>query len=311
MKQAFALASLLLVLTLSAPPAGAWGRDGHVIVARIAELNLTEPARARIAELLDVDGAQAPTSIADDAIANWADLVKKLNATAPWHYIDIPIRLDPDKRLSPQQLADLLEKEDAIVYRIEDLRALFADARANDKERLRALKYLVHFVADVHQPLHCANYNDDRGGNDRKLNYFRPLKPFEANLHFFWDDLILQQALGIEHTPAQVLDYAAKLNAAITDEQRHDWLQRRTATQWALESNALADAEAYDIVPASKDTKLDITEAYVKSKVPVMNTQLQKAGLRLADLLNTALSQDPDARHRAPAIGVPASAPTR
>jgi hypothetical protein len=129
----------------------AWGDEGHVIVAKIAELNLTKEARAGIRDLLGV------TPISDKKIATFADFVRhnphypQFSKTAPWHFIDIPLdaeKYDPD--------ADYCKDGQCVVAQVERLKAVLADKTKPDKDRRQAVIFLVHLVGDLHQPLHCA-----------------------------------------------------------------------------------------------------------------------------------------------------------
>jgi len=149
---------------------------------------------------------------------------------------------------------------------------VLSDHRRPDAERTQALKYLVHFVADVHQPLH-AGYGDDRGGNDYQL-YFQG---DATNLHSIWDARIL----GLRHLSAS--DYAvslARLPALASDPTRRS---DRPAVEWAQESCRIVAAP--DFYPPKG--KLDAR--YLQREQAIAERRLREAGARLADMINYAL----------------------
>lgn len=190
------LASLLSVMTsaLIIGPALAWGPVGHAIIAEIAEARLTPAAAQAVAQLLSQDGAQHL-----DQIASWADAIRPSHPeTGPWHFVDIP--------LSAQgyNAARDCPGGNCVVEQIQRWGAVLGDATVAPAERLIALKYVVHFVGDIHQPLHCeTNFasrpppNGDRGGNDVHLTYFGR----STNLHAVWDGGIIEEALHIRLEP--------------------------------------------------------------------------------------------------------------
>ncbi|HET9930468.1 MAG TPA: S1/P1 nuclease, partial [Polyangiaceae bacterium] len=147
-----------LVLTTLSSRARAWGPIGHETVAHLAERNLTSKARARVAELL---GPRASLA----SIATWADDVRKARPeTKNWHFIDI----ENDARTRRPDVARFCPEHDCVVDQIDMARQRLVDEKLTLGERSEALKFLVHFVGDLHQPLHCAD-DDDRGGNEKLL----------------------------------------------------------------------------------------------------------------------------------------------
>jgi hypothetical protein len=165
---------LLAVLALSSQ-AWAWGSQGHQVVAAMAWELLQPATRAEVTRLLALEPGETMESL-----STWADEHRN-PATGPWHYVNFPrgnCQYDA-KRDCPYG--------HCVVAAIERARAVWA-SNADDKVRLKALKYLVHFVADVHQPLH-AGYRDDRGGNQFQLRAFMR----GSNLHAVWDSGLLHQ----------------------------------------------------------------------------------------------------------------------
>jgi hypothetical protein len=272
----------VLVVVLSYPSnAWGWGKEGHQIVGYIAELHLSESAQAAINQLLGENAR-----ISDESVSSWADYVRnQVQATGPWHYVNIPIK--PGNYDAQRDC----KNSDCVVQRIETFRDVLANKSLRLTERQQALKFLVHLVADLHQPLHCAervdrNGRPDRGGNDCKV-YFLD-EPAETNLHRIWDTNLIQRNVG----PMTLAKYAAQLNDKITPQQKAAW-SGRIAQAWANESNRIAADHVYAGVPADGTTRLDL--GYVSRNQRIVDQQLSKAGIRLAKILNEVLGNMPPA----------------
>jgi hypothetical protein len=253
----------------------AWGGDGHQLVCMIAEYHLTPVAKANVHDLLGKD-----INISDFGIANWADEVRRDRPeTGPWHYVDIPTDAKAfDKKRDGQDGNNVIDK-------ITDFQAVLKDPKASRTNRVEALKFLVHFVGDLHQPLHCAERNKDRGGNDYQVYFLK--REFPINLHSVWDGAIL---LTRRDTMLDT-DYAKKLNIAITPQQIKDW-SKGTPTDWANESHDVAVNSAYkDLPPVGPYPKLD--QKYVDTNGPIVDQQLERAGIRLANILNDIFTAMP------------------
>jgi hypothetical protein len=255
------------------PSAWAWGKEGHQIVGFIAEMNLMPAAKAAIASLLGED-----RRISDESISNWADYARnQVHATGAWHYVDIPI--ESGKYDAKRDCAS----SDCVVARVERFRAILADQSLRASDRQEALKFLVHLVGDMHQPLHCAERRDhlgrpDRGGNECRVRFLD--EPSETNLHKVWDTSLLVRSIG----ERSLSDYAASLNARITIGQRTAWRQGDART-WANQSNRVAANHVYAGVAAEGPaTQLDAS--YVTKNQRVVDEQLSRAGIRLARILN-------------------------
>ena len=124
----------------------AWGGDGHQIVCLIAEAHLTPAAKTAIHDLLGKD-----VNISDAEIASWADQTRRDRPeTGPWHYVDIPTEAPGFDEVRDGQHGN------NVVDKIGDFKAVLKDPKATSQARAEALKFLVHFVGDLHQPLHCA-----------------------------------------------------------------------------------------------------------------------------------------------------------
>jgi len=255
---------LIPVLLLLLPgPAQAWGPQGHEIVALIAMAELSPPAQAQVARLLG-----GPAMMVHDS--NWADEIRdQRRNTGRWHYVDIPLQAPgyDARRDCPGQ--------DCVVAQIEnDLRVL-SNPRLSDPVRADALRFLIHFVADVHQPLYAEDH-DDRGGNQVRVMMGR----YRASLHRVWDSEVVD-ALGS--------DAGTEANAiarSITPGQRKSWASGAPA-QWANEAHAIARDQIYPPLAGQREVRLPRDYAY--RQAPVTRMLLAKAGVRLAFLLNTVL----------------------
>ena len=262
-------------------PARAWGVQAHQVVAGIAWQGLSPGAREEATRLLALEPGQTLVSI-----ATWAD-EHRGPATAPWHYLNFPrgpCRFDA-ARDCPEGLC--------VVAAIERQRAILA-SKAMDAERLQALKYLVHFVADIHQPLH-AGYQDDRGGNTVQLRFLMR----GSNLHALWDKGLIEQ-LGLDNE-ALIAAAHAQFAAQGTNQMQ---VQTQTLRPAQFQSQSTAPAPpgsglANAIAMAEESCRIvaqpgfypqgDPSPAYVAGMTPVLLQRLALAGQRLAALLNQAL----------------------
>jgi hypothetical protein len=255
----------VLILLWCSPAAFGWGQEGHSIVALIAAARLTPAAATQVKALL------GNATMSD--VASWADEIKRDRPeTSPWHYVDIPV-----------DAAAFDEKRDGndnnnVVDAIEYYEKYVGDQTKPLPYRVEALKFLVHFVGDIHQPLHCADRHGDRGGNGRLV--FLLDQPRALNLHSIWDGSIIQHEMGT----TSLTVFASALNARISQQQAQEWATG-TPLDWANESHALAVSVAYAGVPADGPPP-KLGEDYVKRGEETVNQQLEKAGVRLAGILN-------------------------
>jgi hypothetical protein len=160
---------LSVCLVAHVPAALAWGSDGHQIIAMLAEAQLSPAARKEINRLLALEPGSALPNI-----STWADEHRK-PATAPWHYVNFP---RGDCNYQPER--DCLDGKCVVASIDRQLEILRTSG--DDEKRLIALKYVVHFIGDIHQPLH-AGFGDDRGGSSYQLQAFM----HGSNLHAVWD----------------------------------------------------------------------------------------------------------------------------
>jgi len=254
----------LTVVLFSEHNASAWGQKGHRIVGAVAAKHLNETTKRSIQQLLQ------NKSLA--SVAVWADTIKKARPeTKPWHYVDIPN--SADSYSEARDCEDEHQELDCVVAKIDEFTPVLTDRSAAPEDRQEALKFLVHFVGDINQPLHAIK--DARGGNDIDVTFFGESKcgRFDCNLHGVWDDSM------IEHTGLTQAQYVSHLEKLITDE---GLTADGTTVDWANQSHKLAQA-------AWVTSGTDIGQTYYDAQIKVVDHQLAIAGLRLAKLLNDTL----------------------
>jgi hypothetical protein len=268
------LIAVLLLIILPSALLFAWGPKGHQIVGDIARAHLNEAARQNIVALLGNDDLAA--------VANWADDVKAdRRESYGWHFVDI--RQDSS---GFSQSRDCYQPNDKFAYtmtdhhncvvdRINMFRDVLANKNAPQQDRIEALKFLVHFVGDIHQPLHAID--EARGGNDIHVVEFGSAQcgTRPCNLHYEWDIGLL------EHNGKSESDYVAQLERLIATNH----LQSRaggSAEDWANESFTIAKQIMLKDGAAVDDT-------YYKANITVVDERLALGGLRLARLLNETL----------------------
>lgn len=259
----------LLVLAaalLSSSSAFGWGRDGHRIVALLAESGLTPQARAEVDMLLD--GETDPTLA---AVSTWADEIRDTpdgRRSSRWHWVNLS--KDPPCTYVPERDC---AGGNCVIGAIDSQLAILADRQRPPAERRDALKFVVHFVGDVHQPFH-AGFADDRGGNTTQLQFDRR----GWNLHALWDSAMVTQAGLSPAEYARQLQKGPSLPADATLDAPDQ------AAAWALEScRAIGDHSLY---PSGRF----VGRGYLEKHRPLVEQRLRQAGERLAEVLNDALA---------------------
>jgi hypothetical protein len=287
-----ALALAALALNFAQPrTAFAWGDEGHEIVALIAQSFLDSDVRRRVTSLLAADTSSLTThDIAGSA--TWADKYRDANIngsrqnTSQWHFVDIEIaapNLDqacfnhppiPQGRTASDGPAS-----DCVVDKIQEFAAELANPATDLEEQIAALKFVLHFVGDLHQPLHSSDDND-RGGNKKRVS----AAGFKAgNLHHFWDTEFVDQ-LGPD-----TKTIASELIGHISDDDLKQW-ETGDPSAWAQETFQVAKDDAYGQLPSPNARgSYRLTDEYITTATGDVSEQLSKAGVRLAFILNQAL----------------------
>ena len=287
-------AAVLLSCCLLWPfPAYSWWETGHRTVARIAAANLTPAARVRVAHILEVP--DNPKAVAD-ALAfasTWADETKNETHTGEWHYIDLTLQ---DSR---SDILKRCEDSNCVSARIRLFAAQLSGHKAEGRWSERdALRFLVHFVGDVHQPMHAIS-DADLGGNCELLN---PLVGKAKNLHALWDGQIVE---AMDASDRDLAESLGKHFSAL-EEARQKEFSGGEVDDWVWESHKLAQENIYGKLHIPVEPILfpkncgeapsEITNShpqidtlYIDIMKPVVRDQLLKAGLRLARTLNESL----------------------
>jgi hypothetical protein len=239
----------------------AWGPDGHKIVAKIAEDQLSPKAKAAVQKLLG--GSSLPD------VAIWADTIKGQTEwahTKSWHFVDIP---DETDYASIPHTADG-DVITAITQNVADLKS--ASASVEDKKN--ALMFLVHFVGDMHQPLHVGR-PDDRGGNSITIKFDNK----STNLHALWDSGLIKQK-GVDYeTYARELEKQKAFDTAPYDIAEFQF------SAVIAEDMALR-AQIYQFHAVS-DGPIVLDAGYLKRNVASLESRLLLGGNRLAGILNS------------------------
>lgn len=258
----------VLAIALVPPQAHAWGPKGHRLVASLATTELSAQAKADIALLLR---GEADPSLA--GVANWADDLRDHpdadkpdlgKQSSPWHYVNLA-----ENDNCAYHAATDCPNGDCVIEAIRRQRDLLADRHQPDAVRIRALKFLVHFVGDAHQPLH-AGYARDRGGNTFQLQ----INGKGSNLHRLWDSELMASA---DMNEPRYLRHLLHMDIPAEARRSSD------PAAWAEASCRIVLRNGfYPLRPK-------IEPAYFQQWRPTADAQLRIAGHRLAMLLNDAL----------------------
>lgn len=250
---------LYMLLVLYCAQAWGWGGDGHKIVARIAENHLTANAKKNINLLLDGDSLPS--------VSIWADFVKftpLYSYTTEWHFINLPDSFRPT--------ANTQYAEDNVVSAIIEMTKTVRDPLSSTGEKRRALKFLIHFVGDIHQPLHVGR-GEDRGGNEVEVTY----NGERMNLHELWDGELISEA------DLNYRQYAQKL------EIYYSFTKNFSSPIFpfvdVITENLNARKAIYDF-PAVNGGQIILDKQYLSKNIEFLNRSLYLGGMRLAALLN-------------------------
>ena len=282
MKRTISLfAAIVAILFSSFDFVLAWGGQGHRLVGLIAAERLTPAARKSVEWLLDGQ------TLAD--VSSWADtLTSDQVQTSYWHYLNIPPEAagyDRDRDCPKQPGVTSAGSRsdrwrDCVVDRIAYWEERLDDVKLDRADRATALKYIVHFIGDLHQPFHALGVG--RGGNDVKVRVFGeadcsndPARPNPCNLHSVWDGRL------IAHRSLDDNAYMTELKKLI-DRRSFGSLPAGTPAEWAEQSFRLAK-EAL----VKPDTNID--EGYYRRHITVVDERLALGGVRLAAELNRLL----------------------
>jgi hypothetical protein len=241
--------------------------------------------------------------------STWPDDARRQLNNGPWHYIDIP-------RGAPRKPLEAYCGEDGCVTRaIAEQWAILKDKNGNPAKRAEALRYVAHFVGDLHMPLHATTDND-LGGNCVPVKYFwraphLNINSYVPNLHGLWDSMIVEHDMA----GADPAEYAAFLEETFRP-NIDNWTQTGIRVdEWAWESHDLAETVTYGQlspkIPVERPTPahacsdvdnignrmmelhVSVGAAYQSAAALVVEQRLEQAGVRLALMLNEAAKSAP------------------
>lgn len=258
-----AASSLSICYLLMASPAFAWWAEGHQIIAAIAAQRLNPKAKAAVAAIL-------PKGQTLESIASWADdIAKERKETSSWHYINIP----PD---APQgDWTKYCPEKGCVAAATKEMEGVLRSKRATRAQREEALRFLVHFIGDMHQPLH-AGERHDHGGNLVKVTFNGRV----MTLHAAWDGVLMETWFKLD------ANARAELRKGAPEGER-DALSAGTLSDWLWQSQKASREVVYGPLDRCHCTKLD--RAYLEQAIPVLRLQLLRAGERLGRVLNETL----------------------
>ncbi|MBN1568597.1 MAG: S1/P1 nuclease [Acidobacteria bacterium] len=238
-----------------------WGWVGHRVVAKMAEERLTPAAKKAVKNLLGPGVSMAEAS-------TWADEQQEVPESSRWHYVNVPIQeMRYDRRYC--------QAGGCVVSKIEEFKRTLLNPGAGRLEKHQALKFLIHFIADLHQPMHVGD-NKDQGGNLLQVRFFGD----GSNLHRVWDSRVIDRHTKNERVWLWDFDFIANPKRVV------EW-SRGTTEDWATETLLVAK-EAY-CLPGTRQmikTGTRLGNEYYRFALPVIQRQLAKAGIRTAFILN-------------------------
>jgi len=232
-----------------------WGKTGHRATGEIASNYLTKKAKRNIAKILKGQSLAMVSTFADDIKSD-----SKYKGYSPWHYVNFPF----DKKYgeeTPSEYGDLVQGIQKCVEVLKN-----DTSSIEDKEFY--LKMLVHFVGDLHQPLHVGR-GEDKGGNDIQVRWFKD----GSNLHRVWDSNMINH-FGMSYTELSK-------NATLFSDLQIQEIKKGTVLDWIQESQNLAKK-----VYASANVGEKLGYRYMYDYFATLHAQLQKGGIRLAVVLN-------------------------
>lgn len=282
------VAAAVAALTVAPTPALAWGSEGHILIASIARSRLTPATLAKVDAILAQDHDQStPSDMMSRAV--WADVYRNSHReTSKWHFADVE-KDHPDfeeacfGHPASAEPASAGPADACVIDRVADFARELGAPDTPMPERILALKFVLHFVGDMHQPLHVAD-NHDRGGNCVLISLGGSRT---VNLHSYWDTAVVGE-LGKD--ARAILE---RLTADITPGKAASW-SMGDYNSWAHETNTVAFSTAYSFHTQPRceqsPTPLSFPKGYDEAAQAAAATQLERGGVRLAVVLEKALS---------------------
>jgi len=241
-------------------PAAAWGQTGHRVIGEIADERISGKTRAEIELIMGEEDLAEASTWADEERSNPAVFWQR--EAGPYHYVTVPEGRTYAEVGAPEE-GDALSSLDRFA-------ATVRDPNASRVDKALALKFIVHIVGDVHQPLHAGN-GEDRGGNDVKVRWFGD----ETNLHSVWDTQMIE-GQNLSYT-----EYATWLDRQIEPTETIGWWEANPQV-WIGESTQIRDT----IYPNSEQEMPNLSYAYQYEHLATAEKRMQQGGVRLAAYLD-------------------------
>ena len=233
----------------------AWGPTGHRVVGEVAYQNLDKSTKRKIEKLLNYKSLATVSTFGDEIKSD-----KRYNKFYVWHFVNFEF----GKKYHECEK----NKEGDLIQGIDSCISIIKSEKSNKKDKIFYLKMLVHFIGDLHQPLHTGR-GEDKGGNDIKVKWFNS----PSNLHRIWDDDMIEH-YDMSYTElTNDLDFLSKLEKMK--------IQQGTILDWVYESQTIAQNVYNSAKPED-----NLGYKYQYENFAIVKSQLQKAGLRLAKILN-------------------------
>lgn len=250
-----ALITLLAGILIS-PNVLAWGQNGHRVTGYIAHQYLSEKAQQQVEAILGAEDLAQASTWPDEMRSNPDHFWQRV--ASPFHYVTVP---------KGKQYSDVGAPEKGDAYEaLKTFAKTLNDPKATLEQKQLALRFTVHIIGDLHQPLHAGD-GTDKGGNDVKLKFFRN----DSNLHSVWDTGLLEKE-NLSFT-----EMGHWLHRAITPEQANQWMEPNPLV-WIEESAKIRDT----IYPDNEE----ISWQYQYDHLPMVKQRLQQGGVRMAAYLN-------------------------
>ncbi|MGS2721992.1 S1/P1 nuclease [Paraglaciecola aestuariivivens] len=234
-----------------------WGQTGHRVTGAIAEQYLSPAALKAISQLLPYEDLAEASTFADEMRSSPGEFWQK--TTVPWHWVTVP----EGKTYAQVGAPEEGDAYSGLAYFTKQL----TDPASSREQKQVALKFIVHIIGDLHQPMHAGN-GKDRGGNQVKVSWFWE----DSNLHRVWDTGMIDGE-NLSYT-----EFTAKLSRKITPEQAKAWMET-DPNVWIAESIKIRD----QVYPKSEKLNYE----YLFNHLPIVKQRLQMAGVRVAAYLNT------------------------
>ena len=273
------LKTTIFVLLIAVAPAFAWGPIGHRVVGKIAENHLTPEAKKGVEAILGTESLARASTWADEMRSNPnKDYYGKF---APWHYATVPLGETYKDEHAPKKKGD-------IVKAMRKMEMTLRSKKSDKKAKIEALRLLSHFIGDVHQPLHVGN-GKDYGGNTCFVKWFGSQK----KLHAVWDESLIDH-LKLSYTEyAEFLDYPSKKQVKTWQGSKYvDWANESVGIRpsvypgSAKPENRKYCVKGWSARPNDDDVP-GLKWDYAFKHRKTLDSQLLKAGLRLAGVLNS------------------------